>query len=53
MGLLYDKIQNDASLKNQLLGIISSKTLNKDGSLSDQAPKEKISIIPVEYWKSK
>ena len=53
MGLLYDKIKNDASLENQLLGIISSKTLNKDGSLSDQAPKEKISIIPVEYWKSK
>ena len=53
MGLLYDKIKNDASLENQLLGIISSKTLNKDGSLLETAPKEKISIIPVEYWKSK
>ena len=53
MGLLYDKIKNDTSLENQLLGIISSKTLNKDGSLSDHAPKERISIIPVEYWKSK
>lgn len=53
MGLLYDKIKNDASLENQLLGIISTRTLNKDGSLSETAPKERISIIPVEYWKSK
>ncbi len=53
MGLLHDKIENDASLKNQLLGILSSKQLNKDGSLSDSVQKERISIIPVEYWKSK